>query len=75
MAKITLASAQINTTVGDINSNGKKIIAFIKKAEKKKVNILTFPELTITGYPPEDLVHYDHFVNTNIKKLKAIPLK
>ena len=35
MAKITLASAQINTTVGDINSNGKKIIAFIKKAEKK----------------------------------------
>tara|TARA_B100000214_G_scaffold375390_1_gene361497 strand:- start:683 stop:2398 length:1716 start_codon:yes stop_codon:yes gene_type:complete len=72
MSKITLASAQINTTVGDIDSNTKKIINFIKKAEKKKVDILAFPELTITGYPPEDLVHYDHFVNSNIKKLKEI---
>ena len=72
MAKLTLASAQINTTVGDIDSNAKKIINFIKKTEKKKVDILTFPELTITGYPPEDLVHYDHFVNSNIKKLKEI---
>ncbi len=72
MSKITLASSQINTTVGDIDSNTKKIINFIKKAEKKKVDILAFPELTITGYPPEDLVHYDHFVNSNIKKLKEI---
>ncbi|MBR91879.1 MAG: NAD+ synthase [Dehalococcoidia bacterium] len=72
MSKITLASAQINTTVGDIDSNTKKIINFIKKAEEKKVDILAFPELTITGYPPEDLVHYDHFVNSNIKKLKEI---
>ncbi|MBA31511.1 MAG: NAD+ synthase [Chloroflexi bacterium] len=72
MTKITLASAQINTTVGDINSNAKKIINFIQKAEKKKVNIITFPELTITGYPPEDLVHYDHFVEANIKKIKEI---
>ncbi|MBL01690.1 MAG: NAD+ synthase [Chloroflexi bacterium] len=72
MSKITLASAQINTNVGDIDSNTKKIINFIKKADKQKANILTFPELTITGYPPEDLVHYDHFVNTNIKKLKEI---
>ena len=36
MAKLTLASAQINTTVGDIDSNAKKIINFIKKTEKKK---------------------------------------
>ena len=44
---------------------------FYKKLRKKAVHF-NFPELTITGYPPEDLVHYDHFVNSNIKKLKEI---
>ncbi|MBI5417069.1 NAD+ synthase [Candidatus Poribacteria bacterium] len=59
---IRLALAQINTSVGDIHGNVQKIITYIKSAEKQNADIVIFPELAITGYPPEDLLLKKMFV-------------
>ncbi len=67
-----IALAQINSTVGDLSGNGQKIIAHIHQAKKKRVDLIAFPELALTGYPPEDLVLKSHFVEDNIKALKKI---
>lgn len=72
METIRVALAQINSTVGDIKANGEKIIAYIQKAQKSNVNMVIFPELALTGYPPEDLLFKKHFVNDNIEELRHI---
>lgn len=69
---IRIAIAQINTTVGDLDNNTKKAIHFIKQAENKGVDLISFPELTITGYPPEDLLLKSSFIDENLKKLKTL---
>jgi len=70
--KLRLALAQINPTVGDIKENTEKIIENIEKAKKDKVDIIAFPELAITGYPPEDLLFKDEFINQNLQALKKV---
>ncbi len=67
-----IALAQINSTVGDILGNGQKIRNHIHQAKKNKVDIIAFPELSLTGYPPEDLLFKSHFVEENIKVLNQI---
>lgn len=64
--------AQINTSVGDISGNKNIIIAKIKEAARLNADIIVFPEMTITGYPPEDLLYKKRFVANNIKALKEI---
>lgn len=64
--------AQINTTVGDLEGNVRKILAYITKARRLRVDLLAFPELTITGYPPEDLLLKPSFIDANLKALKHI---
>lgn len=70
--KIRLAIAQINCTVGDLSSNAKKITECIKKAQAAGADIISFPELAITGYPPEDLLLKSHFIQRNIDTLKDV---
>lgn len=72
MSSLRIAVAQINTTVGDLGGNTKKIIEYIKKASKFKTDIVIFPELAITGYPPEDLLLREDFVSENKEYLKKI---
>ncbi|MBN2712496.1 MAG: NAD+ synthase, partial [Planctomycetes bacterium] len=50
------ALAQINTTVGDLDGNAAKILSSMKEAAKHEPDLVIFPELTIAGYPPEDLL-------------------
>lgn len=69
---VRIAHAQINTTVGDIEGNINRILKYVKKAEKKKVDIISFPELTITGYPPEDLLLKKKFIERNIEALNNL---
>ena len=66
MSKLRIALAQINPTVGDLNGNVLKIKSFIKKAQDFDSDIVVFPELSITGYPPEDLLLKSHFIDDNI---------
>lgn len=54
--KFTLALAQINTVVGDIKGNARRIIEYARRAEAAGADLVLFPEMTLTGYPPEDLI-------------------
>jgi NAD+ synthase (glutamine-hydrolysing) len=59
---LRLALCQINATVGDIAGNERKIAAGIERARDAGAQLVVFPELAITGYPPEDLLLKDHFL-------------
>ena len=67
-----LALAQINTTVGDILGNAAKIVEYIEKARALRCDLVAFPELAVTGYPPEDLVFRPHFVGENQERTREI---
>jgi NAD+ synthase (glutamine-hydrolysing) len=69
---LRLYCAQINPTVGDFKGNFEKIAYHIGNAEKNNVKIIAFPELAVTGYPPEDLLLKPAFVEENIKYLEKI---
>ena len=69
---LRIALAQINPVVGDLEGNVKKILAFTKEAEEKGVDLLCFPELAITGYPPEDLLLKPSFVKDNLAALEEV---
>jgi len=64
-----IAMAQINPTVGDIGGNVKKIKEYVKLAKEQKADIVAFPELAITGYPPQDLLHEKEFLKENKESL------
>lgn len=68
--KIRMALAQMNSTVGDLKGNTAKVISLVKKAQSQGVDIISFPELAITGYPPEDLLFKQKFISDNIAELK-----
>lgn len=67
-----IALAQINPIVGDIKYNTEKIIDFILTAKLNGADLVVFPELAITGYPPEDLVLKPQFVLDNLSALEEI---
>jgi NAD+ synthase (glutamine-hydrolysing) len=69
---LRLALAQINPTVGDLSGNSKKILEYVKRAKRKKADIVVFPELAITGYPPEDLVLKPQFISDNLDAVRKI---
>ncbi|MCL4536882.1 MAG: NAD+ synthase [Nitrospirae bacterium] len=72
MKTVRIALCQINPTVGDFDGNVKKIIQFIKDAGKFNPDIIAFPELAITGYPPEDLLLKPQFIEDNLNALGNI---
>lgn len=72
MKNLRLALCQINSTVGDIEGNLDKIIRYIKKAKEEKAEIVVFPELAITGYPPEDLLLYPQFIKRSKEALDRV---
>jgi len=74
MEAVRIALAQINTIVGDLAGNTEKILFCIDEAVKKDADLVVFPELAITGYPPEDLLLKPHFIKENLKCLDAIAM-
>ena len=72
MRTFRLAMGQINTTVGDLDGNTRKIIDYIDQARSLKADLITFPELVITGYPPEDLLLYPQFIKDNLAKMHQV---
>lgn len=67
-----IAIAQINTTVGDFKGNTAKIIDRIAWAKKNGADIVAFPEMSVTGYPPKDLLDQPHFITKNIESVQEI---
>jgi NAD+ synthase (glutamine-hydrolysing) len=72
MKTIRIALAQINPTVGDFQGNCKKIIEYVKAAAARGAGVVAFPELCITGYPPEDLLLKPKFIQDNLDALDEI---
>src|SRR4030042_3857161 len=75
MRILRIALAQINPTVGDFEGNVSKIINYIEESVKAGAQIVVFPELAITGYPPEDLLLKTHFIEDNLEALKKVQKK
>ena len=55
-APLTVALAQMNATVGDIKGNAERITEMAERAREAGAAVVVFPELALTGYPPEDLL-------------------
>jgi NAD+ synthase (glutamine-hydrolysing) len=72
MRTLRIGLCQINTIVGDIEGNTKKILDYIMKGKKMGADLLAFPEMAVTGYPPEDLLLMPKFIEANLKALKTI---
>jgi NAD+ synthase (glutamine-hydrolysing) len=75
MRQLRVGLAQINTTVGDFPGNTKKVLEAIARGRDLGVDLLTFPELAICGYPPEDLLLKPKFIEENLKALKEVVAK
>jgi NAD+ synthase (glutamine-hydrolysing) len=69
---IRVAGAQMNFTVGDISGNEALIAEVIAKASTAGADVVLVPELALTGYPPEDLVHRKDFVEANLAALNRL---
>ncbi len=72
MSSFRIGLAQVNCTVGDLAGNTAKILRHIKRAKAMRVGLVCFPEMAITGYPPEDLLLKPEFIAGNLEKLDAI---
>ena len=72
MRTFRVAMAQVNVTVGDLDGNAEKIIDYIEQARLLEADLVAFPELAVTGYPPEDLVFKPQFVEDNIAKMHQV---
>lgn len=72
MDTLRIVLSQINTTVGDIDGNTRKICAGINAAQDVGADLVAFPELSVTGYPPEDLLLKPQFIRRNLEAINII---
>jgi NAD+ synthase (glutamine-hydrolysing) len=72
MSRLTVALAQIDSTVGDLDGNAEKIRAGIDRARAEGAQLVLFPELALTGYPPEDLLIKTHFLRRAAERLEDL---
>ena len=67
MAQLRIALAQIDTTVGDLAGNAAKVLDWSRRAAGDGADLVLFPELALTGYPPEDLVFRESFRSASVR--------
>jgi len=67
-----IALAQIDNTIGDLEANAAKIMQFARKGAQAGAELVVFPELALTGYPPRDLVEKHSFLDRTAKVLEAL---
>src|SRR6201993_1762332 len=67
-----LALAQINTIVGDLDGNREKILRGLEDARSANADLVLFPELAVTGYPPEDLLLRPGFVRAAAESVREL---
>ena len=72
MPRIRVAAAQLNLVVGDLDGNAARILAAYEQAEEAGCDLVAFPELAITGYPPEDLLLRPAFVEAAQETLEKV---
>ena len=72
MRRLRVALGQINPTVGDFERNVRMIVDAIERARTQGAALVAFPELAITGYPPEDLLFKPAFIEANLRALDEV---
>ena len=72
MRTFRLALAQMNSTVGDLEGNTRKIIDLTEEARSAGADMVAFPEMAIPGYPVEDLVFKPSFVQDNVEAMRRV---
>ena len=72
MRQLRLGLAQINPTVGDLDGNFEAIATWLEKARAQGVDVLAFPEMVITGYPPEDLLLKPSFIDRAMERTRDL---
>ena len=72
MGSLRIATCQLNTIVGDLDGNTRLIIEMINRATDAGADLAVFPELAITGYPPEDLLLKPRFIEENLLALESV---
>ncbi|HEX2850455.1 MAG TPA: NAD+ synthase [Acidimicrobiales bacterium] len=72
MPRLRIAACQLNATVGDLDGNASKILDALREAEAAGADVAVFPELAVTGYPPEDLLLKPGFVKANEEVLQRL---
>ncbi|MDQ6919550.1 MAG: NAD+ synthase [Candidatus Dormibacteraeota bacterium] len=69
---LRVALAQLNPTVGDLEGNGRKVVEWTERAREAGADVVAFPELFLTGYPPEDLLLKPSFIRDNLRQLEKV---
>ena len=67
-----VALAQINPVIGDFEGNADKILSFAEQARSRRAEVVVFPEMSLCGYPPMDLLDQGSFVEANLKALRRL---
>ena len=67
---LRVALAQADFTVGDLGGNSEKIADWIGRARDLGADLVAFPELALTGYPPEDLLLKPNFIRDNLNRYR-----
>src|SRR5438132_1702598 len=72
MRRLRVGLAQVNPTVGDIDGNTSRVLEWLARARGLGCDLVAFPELIVTGYPPEDLLFKSAFIEANLRALAHI---
>jgi NAD+ synthase (glutamine-hydrolysing) len=72
MRRVRVALAQVNPTVGAVEANARMVIDWMGRARALGADVVAFPELALTGYPPEDLVFKPAFIEANLRALADV---
>ena len=72
MAQLRIGLAQVDSTVGDLPGNADVVSAWTRQAVDRGCQLVAFPEMMLTGYPPEDLVLRSSFVAASLQALDAL---
>jgi NAD+ synthase (glutamine-hydrolysing) len=72
MRRVRIALAQVNPTVGAIEANARMVVNGIERARALGCDVVAFPELVLTGYPPEDLLFKPAFIEANLRALADV---
>src|SRR5712664_685447 len=72
MRRLRVGLAQVNPTVGDIDGNTSRVLEWLARARGLGCDLVAFPELIVTGYPPEDLLFKSAFIEANLAALADV---
>ena len=72
MRQLRIGLAQLNVSVGDVEGNARRVLDEIERARALGVDLVAFPELCLTGYPPEDLLFKSAFIEANLRALDEV---